>query len=253
MNSTLTTKNHHQNEFISPPVTPKSQLESQFLKLNATEEDGWDSSSTTSSNSTTSSMSMMYKKKAPRKQQRPFQSLPKSTKGTFFMPTFVTEVPQLITPPQHHQRPLITTLNKSITHNPLIPSLKRKHSIAHHCTTTTPYVIVTTPTPAVIPEETINEKAMVTTTIDQVKLPEEPLQEEAQTIKKAKTSAAYVYDSVTAETDQSELFMNNEEWIPKLEVFDRRPTVRIQWKGNCITLPCYSNDTKRVLLYRIST
>lgn len=56
--------------------------------------------------------------------------------------------------------------------------------------------------------------------------------EDPQINKKAKTNAAYIFDNLSADCDQSVLFMNSEEWIPKLEVFDRRPMVRISWKGN---------------------
>jgi hypothetical protein len=57
--------------------------------------------------------------------------------------------------------------------------------------------------------------------------------------KKAKTDAALVYDNLSADSDQATLFRNSEEWIPSLEVFNRKPTVRISWKGKCLIINYY--------------
>lgn len=234
MNST-STKSQHQHEFISPPVTPKLQLESTFSARLNSEEDGWDTSST---NSSTSSLHMpiMYTRKNRRK-QKPMQSLPKSTQGAFFMPTFVTEeVPQLISSSLSTKRKHVEDDETTVTTVIALP--------------TTTKTIVSLATAPAVATPTTNEvlnhskedemmvksdKEHVVIAADQpIKLSEEvPLQqeEEAQIIKKSKTTAAYVYDHLTAESDQAILFMNSEEWIPKLSVFDRRPTVRISWKG----------------------
>lgn len=228
------TKSHHQHEFISPPATPKLQLESTFSARLNSEEDGWDTSST---NSSTSSLHMpiMYTRKNKRK-QKPMQSLPKSTQGAFFMPTFVTEeAPQLISSSLSTKRKHVEDDETTVATITTLPTTKKSTvSLATVPAVATP-IINEVSHHSKEDEMAKSDKEHVVIAADQsIKLNEEvPLQqeEEVQIIKKSKTTAAYVYDHLTAESDQTILFMNSEEWIPKLSVFDRRPTVRISWKG----------------------
>ncbi|KAG0190264.1 hypothetical protein DFQ28_002271 [Apophysomyces sp. BC1034] len=48
------------------------------------------------------------------------------------------------------------------------------------------------------------------------------------TTKKAKTSAAAAYDQVDVTVDDSLVF--EEAWVPSVQVFEKRPGVRIVWK-----------------------
>lgn len=56
--------------------------------------------------------------------------------------------------------------------------------------------------------------------------------EDVMVIKKSQTNAAALYDSLTAASDPEELLKDAKEWMPSYEVFNRRPVVRISWKGN---------------------
>lgn len=60
------------------------------------------------------------------------------------------------------------------------------------------------------------------------------VEDDSQISKKAKTNAAYIYDNLSADCDPLLLFQNHQEWIPKLEVFNKRPMVRISWKGKAV-------------------
>ncbi|KAI8970123.1 hypothetical protein BDF20DRAFT_990433 [Mycotypha africana] len=50
--------------------------------------------------------------------------------------------------------------------------------------------------------------------------------------KKSKTEAASMFDNLSVDCDPTTLFVGAEEWIPSDDVFNRRPHVRIQWKGS---------------------
>lgn len=49
--------------------------------------------------------------------------------------------------------------------------------------------------------------------------------------KKAKTTAAIVYDTLDIDIPDQVVFSDKTEWIPKPEVFNRKPGVRVYWKG----------------------
>lgn len=206
--------------FLSPPVTPKQIVESTFTHRQ-TDEDCWDSTSTEASSSPSSSS--LYYSPTPdhcvqkrdkavnsifisitphRRKQRPVQSLPASTKGTFRMPTFVEAPMKKI-----RKRVKINTAKK-------IPLLCLASNDAKQAPPNPlPLVKAVTPNQNMECSDNLAED------------------EQEQIITKAKTSAAYVYDSLRADVDQSAVFLNSEEWIPKVDVFDRRPMVRISWKG----------------------
>ncbi|OBZ89449.1 hypothetical protein A0J61_02510 [Choanephora cucurbitarum] len=51
-------------------------------------------------------------------------------------------------------------------------------------------------------------------------------------IAKKSTEAALLYDRLSAEMDINVVFKGAEEWIPSYEPLDRKPAVRVQWKGH---------------------
>lgn len=227
-------------EFISPPVTPKLYLESTFQAIGSPEEDCWGSVSTESSSPGSSSSScyspsmanaLQTKPKfkvrdtsipSHRVKVKPLRSLPSTTKGTFYMPTFVIEAP------------------KSKTLSPRIK--KRKYTSKDSedksfLATVTDDVDTTCKENdalsmpinlAILPQSLPVAPTQIDSSVD---ISGQQQEEEDQLMKKAKTEAASVYDSLSAECDQATVFLNKEEWIPSLEVFNRRPTVRISWKG----------------------
>lgn len=245
-------------EFISPPVTPKLQMDSFH-------EDGWDTSSTTSSTSSIACISPLSSN-CLRRKQKPMQSLPRSTKGTFCMPTFVptssssSPIPTTIPTqwiqssnqehlPQKKRKHQQTSQSNGViqckltptqripsntsimTNNTLVSSTKRTQpdelpaasaqpKIAHGDVLTTDYIQSTEPIVETNDPPQSNSSQ------------QQQSEEDTQTIKKAKTSAAYIYDNLSADMDQSVVFKDCEEWIPKLDVLDRRPHVRISWKGS---------------------
>lgn len=234
-------------QFLSPPVTPKLQMDSFH-------EDGWDSSSTTSSASSITCISPLSSN-CLRRKQKPTQSLPRSTKGTFCMPTFV---PTLSSP----STTTITTQWILPSNQEHLPQKKRKHQQTSPDCKLTPIKKIPTvmidnisdtersqlgDIPAASTQLQIEPGNALTTEYVQTEEPnletphppqsnssqhpQQQSEEDTQTIKKAKTSAAYIFDNLSADMDQSAIFLNKEEWIPKLEVFDRRPSVRISWKG----------------------
>ncbi|KAI8332156.1 hypothetical protein EDC96DRAFT_611899 [Choanephora cucurbitarum] len=56
--------------------------------------------------------------------------------------------------------------------------------------------------------------------------------EKEDLIAKRSTEAALLYDRLNAEMDINVVFRGAEEWIPSYEPLNRKPTVRVQWKGH---------------------
>lgn len=77
----------------------------------------------------------------------------------------------------------------------------------------------------------LNEEPPKTTTNNTASLEDLSAPKDEETIKKSQSDAAAIYDSLTAESDPEELFKDAKEWIPSYDVFNRRPLVRISWKG----------------------
>lgn len=247
VNSTKLDHFSNKTQFLSPPVTPKQIVESSFHTNRQTEEYCWDSTSTEASSSPSSSslyyspnisdnciqmrkksagsINIMFTAIPPyRRKQRPIQSLPTSTKGTFRMPTFVD-----------------TVSNKKLRKRAKHDKTERNSLLClatNDCKIedpTSPLPIVGSVAPDQIEDHSDNNAE----------------DEQEQIIKKAKRNAAFVYDNLSADWDQSAVFINSEEWIPKLDVFDRRPMVRISWKGKefIVVMMMMIN----IYYYRIST
>lgn len=242
-------------EFISPPVTPKLYLESTFQTIGSPEEDCWGSVSTEASSPESSSSScyslsmanaLQTKPKfkardtsipSHRVKVKPLRSLPSTTKGTFYMPTFVIEAPKTKTPS---------------------PRIKKRKYTSKEIEDKSLLVTVTDDVDATCKENDAPSMPINLAILPQT-LPVAPTQtdssvsisgqqeEEDQLMKKAKTEAASVYDGLSAECDQATVFLNKEEWIPSLEVFNRRPTVRISWKGKISIIFYFCNRNTNTL------
>ncbi|KAG2190740.1 hypothetical protein INT46_004847 [Mucor plumbeus] len=257
--SFITKENYNYNKrFISPPVTPKQHLESCFMKSNIMEhyntvvmppspppcstssppcglrESSFDSSSTTSGNSMAFSQNR-------RKQRTPSRSPPSTTKGTFRMPLDVFA--KALNTISYQESNDTTTIETTVTiATPTSEAVKeRKRKRGNGCIT---------PTPALEQEEQQEqqqEKVKINNSnstrnnafsLSSILLPSSPLSssvapiEQVEFIKKSGTGAAHIYDNLSADCDQTALFLNSEEWIPNLEVFNRKPTIRVSWKGS---------------------
>lgn len=231
-------------EFISPPVTPKLYLESTFQTIGSPEEDCWGSVSTEASSPGSSSSSssccsptmanifpIKPKFKARdtsipsyRVKSKPLRALPLTTKGTFYMPTFVIEAPKLKTPsPRIKKRKYKSKDNED-------KSLLTTATDAVDTTCKEDDTISMPINLAILPQTLPVAPTQIDSSIH-ISGQQQQQEEEDQLMKKAKTEAASVYDNLSAECDQATVFLNKEEWIPSLEVFNRRPTVRISWKG----------------------
>ncbi|KAI8371858.1 hypothetical protein BD560DRAFT_105797 [Blakeslea trispora] len=57
------------------------------------------------------------------------------------------------------------------------------------------------------------------------------IEHEEELIVKKHTEAALVYDRLSADMSIATIFKGAEEWIPSYESFNRKPSVRVQWKG----------------------
>lgn len=55
-------------------------------------------------------------------------------------------------------------------------------------------------------------------------------------VKKAKTDAAAAYDNVDITMDDKEVFKEDPEWIPDMDVFESLPHVRVVWKGTPLAI-----------------
>lgn len=277
-------ENNQYKRFISPPVTPKHDTEVCFMKSNVTieynsptlplsppsypmaspvyrrRESSFDSSS--SGHSITSHQSK-------RKQSNPSRSPPSTTDGAFRMPLDILAKALSIVPNQQNYS---TTSNAPVTTLPLPLPKERKRKRGNDCIT--PII------QALEQEENLKEQQEKTEThhyssrkrnsafalsslLLPTPLPSQPEPSEpdvlptaepaTEFIKKSGTGAAHVYDNLSADCDQATLFLNSEEWIPSLEVFNRRPTIRVSWKGNCNIIDIISAHLNRLLMYRIST
>ncbi|KAG2206865.1 hypothetical protein INT47_007622 [Mucor saturninus] len=214
-------------QFLSPPVTPKQIFETSFHTTGRhIEEEYWDSTSTEASSSPSSSSYYLPTLTDPKartkntvmftsivlsskRKQTPVRSLPASTEGTFLMPTFITS-------PAKKKTKKHVNINTSQQKHPT-PPLPSKDGPS--------------PLPTIIKSVAPNQKVE-----DSVILAPEVLndqqKDEVCINKKAKTSEAYIYDTLSADWDQAAVFLNNEHWIPNVDVFNRRPMVRISWKGS---------------------
>ncbi|KAI8640621.1 hypothetical protein BD408DRAFT_419374 [Parasitella parasitica] len=239
----FTKRTHHYNRrFLSPPMTPTQHAESCFVKLTLMDhynaatlppsppacsisslsdtgryrrcqrESSFDSFCSSSHSGTLS--------QTKRKQANPSRSPPSTTKGTFLMP-FDLLTKMLNTVPYHENN--AATAAKS--------SEQRKRKRGNDC--------ITHVEELESEEEQEKEKRhknsspLPPSSIMPPSLQPSPnaLTEQVEIIKKSGTSAAYTYDNLSADCDQATLFLGSEEWIPSLEAFNRKPTIRISWKG----------------------
>ncbi|KAK4513957.1 uncharacterized protein ATC70_005964 [Mucor velutinosus] len=264
-------ENNQYKRFISPPVTPKHDTEACFMKSNVVEqynastlplsppsypmtsplhrrrESSFDSSS--SSHSATSHQNK-------RKQRSPSRSPSSTTDGVFRMPLDILTKALNIVPNQQaysatYCGPVITPQsspslpkerkrkrgNDCIT--PILQALEQGEDQKeqqeqiephHHCSSrkrNSAFALSSLLLPTPLPSQPE---------------PSQPVAPPAEFIKKSGTSAAHTYDNLSADCDQASLFRNSEEWIPSLEVFNRRPTIRVSWKGSPLkikTMPYY--------------
>lgn len=242
LNSSKVHQFSNKMQFLSPPVTPKQIFETSFHTENRqTEEEYWDSTSTEASSSpsssyysptltdhktTTKSTPVMFTSivLSSKRKQTPVRSLPVSTKGTFCMPIFIN-----------------MPAKKKAKKNVNVHTSQQKHPLVSLPSTdgSSPLPIIIKP---VAPNQDMEENGNFTQAVDQ----QQPQKEDICANKKAKTSEAYIYDNLSADWDQATVFLNNEHWIPNVEVFNRRPMVRISWKGiplknPIITIIMYKN------------
>lgn len=252
---------HNKAEFLSPPTTPEQQQQSTFYTVGSPEEDCWGSvsieessvapSSPSSScySSTMADTSIKIKNKSivpstPSHRIKRKPSLPlllESTKGTFCMPILIKDKSRLHSTSsreikkkkrKHIASNKVYTTRSEKKHALLaVPNHKEDLNEENDWSSEDISVPINLP---ILPQSlSVTPNQYDTTTYIPAKVQEEGEgEEEENLIKKAKTDAAAVYDNLTAESDQAVLFLNKEEWIPSLEVFNRKPTVRISWKGN---------------------
>lgn len=78
-----------------------------------------------------------------------------------------------------------------------------------------------------------SKKRKAVAAVDQQQQQQQQQEEQHMTserhVKKAKTDAAAAYDRVDISIDDAQVFDN--EWIPSLDAFDKKPGVRVHWKG----------------------
>lgn len=266
MNFIIKENDSYNKRFISPPATPKQHLELCFMKSNIMEhyntaamppspppcsmaspphgrrESSFDSSSTTSGNSITFSQNR-------RKQRNPSRSPPSTTKGTFRMPleAFTKALNAVSNKESNAAVAIVTTSTTTISKSEATKERKRKRG--NDCIT---------PTPALEQEEQQEqqqEKVKIHNSnstrnhafsLSSILLPSSPppasvpQTEQVEFVKKSGTGAAHIYDNLSADCDQAALFLNSEEWIPNLEVFNRKPTIRVSWKGKLPKINIYA-------------
>lgn len=259
MNFIIKENNNYNKRFISPPVTPKQHVESCFTKSNIMEhyntasmppspppcsmaspphrprESSFDSSSSTSDNSITFSQNR-------RKQRNPSRSPPSTTKGTFRMPlnAFTKALNTVSNQKSNATTTIVTTTATTTSTSEAAKGKKRRRG--NNCIT---------PTSALEQEEQQEqqqEKVKIhdsnntrnnAFSLSSILLPSSPPSpppsvaqtEQVEFTKKSGTGAAHIYDNLSADCDQATLFLDAEEWIPNLEVFNRKPTIRVSWKG----------------------
>ncbi|KAL7309686.1 hypothetical protein PS15m_010537 [Mucor circinelloides] len=247
---------------ISPPVTPKHDIEACFMKSNTMEQYNAETlplsppsypmtsplhrrreSSFDSSSSGHSIASLPNK----RKQNNPIRSPPSTIDGAFRMPLDILARALNVMPNQQNHpttthsattlsSPSSSTLPKKRKRGidcitPTIQALEQKENQkeqqekveAHNCNRkrNSAFALSSLLLPTPLPSQPESSPSGA--------LPAEP---QVEFIKKSGTGAAHIYDNLSADCDQATLFRNSEEWIPSLEVFNRRPTIRVSWKGS---------------------
>lgn len=247
---------------ISPPVTPKHDIEACFMKSNTMEQYNAETlplsppsypmtsplhrrreSSFDSSSSGHSIASLPNK----RKQNNPIRSPPSTIDGAFRMPLDILARALNVMPNQQNHPTTThsaTTLSSSSSSTlpkkrkrgidcitPTIQALEQKENQkeqqekveAHNCNRkrNSAFALSSLLLPTPLPSQPESSPSGA--------LPAEP---QVEFIKKSGTGAAHIYDNLSADCDQATLFRNSEEWIPSLEVFNRRPTIRVSWKGS---------------------
>ncbi|GAN11079.1 hypothetical protein MAM1_0466c10634 [Mucor ambiguus] len=266
-------ENNQYKRFISPPVTPKQDTEACFLKSNIMEQ--YNASTLPlsppsypmtsplhrrreSSFDSSSSGHTIASQQNKRKQSNPSRSPPSTTDGAFRMPLDILAKALNVVPnPQSYSTPFNAPVvssslplpkdrkrkrgNDCIT--PIIEALEQEADRkeqqekidVYHCTSrkrnsafALSSLLLPTPLPA------LQEPSQ----FDAPPVAEPP----TEFSKKSGTGAAHIYENLSADCDQATLFLNSEEWIPSLEVFNRRPTIRVSWKGSPLkikTMPYY--------------
>lgn len=279
-------ENNQYKRFISPPVTPKHDTEACFVKSNVMEqynastlplsppsfpmasplhrrrESSFDSSS--SGYSITSHQNK-------RKQVNPSRSPPTTTDGAFRMPLdILAKALNSVSNQQSYSAPfnapIIASSSSSLPKDrkrkrgsdcitPIIQALEQEDRKeeqekieTHHRSSSSrkrnsAFALSTLLLPTPLPSQPESSSS------DAPSAAEPP----TEFVKKSGTGAAHIYDNLSADCDQATLFRNSEEWIPSLEVFNRRPTIRVSWKGNCNMTGILFAYLNRPLLYRIST
>ncbi|KAI8071099.1 uncharacterized protein B0P05DRAFT_474045 [Gilbertella persicaria] len=91
-----------------------------------------------------------------------------------------------------------------------------------------PYPVVkqSDETPRQRPTSSVRNANTVKTNVKQA-----PAEKEDYIIKRS-TEAALIYDELAADFDVAAAFKGAEEWIPTFDSFNRKPSVRVQWRGH---------------------
>jgi hypothetical protein len=255
------------SKYLSPPVSPKQHFELSFRSrpmnqatASKDEHEDWISveslplSPTSSSSYSTQIFEHTVEQQqlvktsfivasSRRKQKKPNPSLPTSTAGAFQMPfvshdaypkDYRTSI-SFISPPE----------SSCPNHTDVTRKKKRRHR--NDCATISNTMCLASIKKEQKSSQSSRDCMSIHAILDQELVDTNPLatqplneslneavisaDEDGAISKKAKTDAALIYDNLSADSDQATLFRNSEEWIPSLEVFNRKPTVRISWKG----------------------
>ncbi|KAL9538817.1 hypothetical protein MBANPS3_010660 [Mucor bainieri] len=264
--------NNQYKRLVSPPVTPNYDIEACFMKSNVIEqynpstlplsppcypmpsplhrrrESSFDSSS--SGHSTTCQQSK-------RKQSNPSRSPPSTIDGAFRMPLDILSKALSIIP---SQQSYTSPSNAPTTLSSLPLSKERKRKRGNDCITSIIQALEREEDrkeqqEKAEPHHCSSRKRNSAFALSSLLLPmppspqpepsqpdTPPAEPSTEFIKKSGTGAAHIFENLSADCDQAALFLNSEEWIPSLEVFNRRPTIRVSWKGSPLkikTMPYY--------------